>query len=80
MNFKPKNFKLEKSNRIQKLILNRPKNLNVFNLDTLNEFRSVLMQLAKDDSINVLILKSSHDKVFTAGADINDYEIANHKD
>jgi enoyl-CoA hydratase/carnithine racemase len=72
MPLKLKNFKFEKSKGIGKLILNRPKYLNVFNLDTLTEFRNTLMQLAKDESIVVLILKSNHEKVFTAGADIRE--------
>ena len=72
MKYTLKNLKFEKSKRIGKLTLNRPKQLNVFNLETLTEFRNILMKLSKDDSINVLIFRSSHDTVFTAGADIHE--------
>lgn len=72
---KLKNFKFENSKGIGRLILNRPKHLNVFNLETLTEFRDTLMHLAKDKSIVVLIFKSSHEKVFTAGADIREMMI-----
>jgi enoyl-CoA hydratase len=72
MGYDTKNLGLEISDKVAKLILNRPKQLNVFNLETLTEFRNILMQLAKDESFNVLIIKSSHDKVFTAGADIRE--------
>jgi enoyl-CoA hydratase len=72
MPFKQKNLKFEKSKQIGRLTLNRPKQLNVFNLETLTEFRDILMHLANDNSFNVLILRSSHEKVFTAGADIRE--------
>ncbi len=67
-----KNLRVEISKDIGKIILNRPKQLNVFNLETLNEFRDTLMKLSKEESFNVLILKSNHDSVFTAGADIRE--------
>jgi enoyl-CoA hydratase len=72
MQYDLKNFKFEKTKRIGKLTLNRPKQLNVFNLETLTEFRDILMKLEKNETFNVLILRSSHDTVFTAGADIHE--------
>ncbi len=72
MELKLKNFKYDFSKGVGRLILNRPKNLNVFNLETLTEFRNALMQLSKDNSIIVLIFKSGHERVFTAGADIQE--------
>ena len=72
MEEKTRNLDLEITDGIAKLSLNRLKNLNVFNLETLTEFRSVLMKISKDDSIIVLILRSNHEKVFTGGADIQE--------
>jgi enoyl-CoA hydratase len=72
MSYNLKNLSFSLSNQIGKLSLNRPKQLNVFNLETLTEFRDILMKLGKEDSMNVLILRSNHDKVFTAGADIRE--------
>lgn len=72
MQYKLNNLKFTKSKRIGKLTLNRPEHLNVFNLETLTELRDILMKLDKDESFNVLILGSSHDTVFTAGADIRE--------
>jgi enoyl-CoA hydratase len=72
MSYNLKNLSFSLSNQIGKLSLNRPKQLNVFNLETLTEFRDILMKLGKEDSMNVLILRSNHDKAFTAGADIRE--------
>ena len=72
MAFDLKNFKLDITKNIARLSLFRPKDMNVFNLETLTEFRNALMHLSKDDSINVLIFRSGHGKIFTAGADIHE--------
>lgn len=72
MAYNLKNFKFKVTNRIGRLTLDRPKQLNVFNLETLTEFRDILMKLAKEEPMNVLIFDSSHDKIFTGGADIRE--------
>jgi len=72
MAYNLKNFKFKVTNRIGRLTLNRPEQLNVFNLETLTEFRDILMKLAKEESMNVMIFASSHDKIFTGGADIRE--------
>jgi enoyl-CoA hydratase len=55
---------------ICQITLNRPKALNVFNEETLNEFYSVLGDVEKNENAHVVVLLSACEKAFTAGADI----------
>lgn len=52
--------------------LNRPKVLNVFNEETLNEFSDILDKIGNDRKIKVVVLLSACEKAFTAGADIKE--------
>ncbi len=52
------------------LTLNRAKNLNVFNEETLNEFFNVLDEISQKETVKVVVLLSACEKAFTAGADI----------
>ena len=52
------------------ITLNRPKHLNVFNEETLNEFANVLDSVGKNEAVKVVVLLSACEKAFTAGADI----------
>lgn len=54
------------------LTFNRPKALNALNSALLNELSEALDQVAKDDSIKVLILTGAGEKAFVAGADISE--------
>lgn len=62
----------EKNESIATVQFNRPGSMNAFNLEMLNELTAVFDEIARDDSIRVMILKGS-DKVFAAGADIRDF-------
>ncbi|MGB0846844.1 MAG: enoyl-CoA hydratase/isomerase family protein [Thiolinea sp.] len=52
------------------LTVNRPKQLNALNQQTLEEIRAAAQQLAMQQDIRVLIVTGSGDKSFIAGADI----------
>lgn len=54
------------------ITLNRPKQLNVFNEETLNEFYGVLDGISQNKEAKVVILLSACEKAFTAGADIKE--------
>ncbi|MEX2589899.1 MAG: enoyl-CoA hydratase-related protein [Chitinophagales bacterium] len=51
--------------------LNRPKQLNALNLQTMGELRDALKMLDDDDSVRVIIL-TGNEKAFAAGADIKE--------
>ncbi|MCX7913693.1 MAG: enoyl-CoA hydratase-related protein [Thermodesulfovibrionales bacterium] len=57
---------------IGEIILNRPNNLNTFNIPLAKEFDKALYELDKDDRVRVIILKGTG-KVFCAGIDISDF-------
>lgn len=59
------------------ITLNRPKFLNVFNEETLNEFEEVLDAVGTDRKYKVVVLLSACEKAFTAGADIKEMEKMN---
>lgn len=65
------NLILELRDQIAILTINRPKALNALNGATLEELFHVFTELAKDDSIRVIILTGSGEKAFVAGADIS---------
>ena len=62
-------IRLEQSDHVATLFLNRPDNLNAYNLLMLNELRNALDEIAVNEEIHALIL-TGEGKVFSAGADI----------
>ena len=54
--------------------LNRPKQLNALNHQTIAEIGDVLDRIADDEAIRALIITGSGDKAFCAGADIAELE------
>lgn len=66
------NLLLEKDNGIGIITLNRPKALNALNAATIYEMDELLDIIAKDDSIQVVIVTGSGEKAFVAGADITE--------
>lgn len=66
-----KNLLLECDEDIAIVTINRPKALNALNSDTLLELSTVLDELGRDSSVNVVILTGSGEKAFVAGADIS---------
>jgi enoyl-CoA hydratase/carnithine racemase len=62
-------IRCEKSDNVATIILNRPQNMNTFNLLMFNELASILEEVALDDEIRVVIL-TGEGRAFSAGADI----------
>lgn len=57
---------------IATLTINRPKNLNALNQQTLEEIEAAVHSLQKNDEAKVLIITGSGEKAFVAGADIKE--------
>jgi enoyl-CoA hydratase/carnithine racemase len=70
MDKQSENIIVEIEDGICTITLNRPKALNVFNEETLNEFWDTLENVEKDENVKVVVLLSASKKAFTAGADI----------
>lgn len=67
------NILSEQNGYVLTLTINRPKQLNALNKDTINELGSALVKANKDESIGVVILTGSGEKAFVAGADIKEF-------
>jgi enoyl-CoA hydratase len=64
------NLLYENQDGIAYITMNRPKALNALNQETLEELNQLMDALAKDSSVQVVILTGSGEKAFVAGADI----------
>ena len=66
------NIRVETSESIATLAINRPSVKNALNLETVNECHQALNELAADERVGVLILTGAGESSFVSGADIND--------
>ena len=66
----------EKSDSIAYITLNRPKVLNVYNIQMRDELYQVLGAIKEDCEVRVAILKGAGEKAFCAGADLKDFLLA----
>ena len=64
------NLLYENQDGVALITMNRPKALNALNRETLEELNQLADILAKDSSVQVVILTGSGEKAFVAGADI----------
>jgi len=64
------NVKLEVEDRIGIVTINRPKELNALNVETLSDLIEAFQQIEEDDEIGGVLLTGSEKKSFVAGADI----------
>ncbi len=62
-------IELKRDGEIARLILNRPKAYNAFNLEMVGLFAEYLISLSKDDSVSALII-TGEGRAFCAGGDL----------
>lgn len=67
------NILTEEKGGIQLITINRPKQLNALNKDTIAELHEALKEADENRAIRVIILTGSGDKSFVAGADIKEF-------
>ena len=65
--------RLEKSESVATVTLNRPEKMNAYNSIMLNELVSVLKDVALDDDIRAVII-TGEGRAFCAGADVQDID------
>jgi enoyl-CoA hydratase len=63
-------LKYEVIEKIGIITINRPKALNAFNNDVLDEFNNLLGEIEKDNSVEVVIITGEGERAFCAGADL----------
>jgi enoyl-CoA hydratase/carnithine racemase len=63
----------EKNNHIAYVTLNRPKALNVYNIQMRDDLFEVLSAIKDDNEARVVIFKGSGEKAFCAGADLSEF-------
>jgi len=63
----------EKEDGLAYITLNRPRVLNVFNVQMRDELYQVLAAIKDDSDIKVVILKGAGEKAFCAGADLSEF-------
>jgi enoyl-CoA hydratase/carnithine racemase len=64
--------RVEVSESIATLTIDRPEVKNALDLETVNEVRAALARLAADEQAGVLIITGAGETAFVSGADIND--------
>lgn len=66
------NIRVDTSDSIATLTVDRPAVKNALNLETVHEMRRALDELAMDETAGVLIITGAGETSFVSGADIND--------
>jgi len=67
------NLLTETTGHIHRITINRPKQLNALNKETISELHEALKTADADAAIGVIILTGSGEKSFVAGADIKEF-------
>ncbi len=67
------NILTEQNGQVLGIIINRPKQLNALNKETIAELHNALKAADEDPGIGVIILTGSGEKSFVAGADIKEF-------
>jgi len=67
------NILIENTDSVRTITINRPKQLNALNSQTINELSLALQEGEKDTSVKVINLTGSGEKAFVAGADIKEF-------
>ena len=67
------NITITTENKKAVVTINRPKQLNALNRETIEELNGAITKLSADDDIRVIILTGAGEKAFVAGADIKEF-------
>ena len=67
------NILVVQNNKICTITINRPKQLNALNTETISELSEALKSAEKDNNTRAIILTGSGEKAFVAGADIKEF-------
>jgi len=67
------NLLVTTENQIATITINRPKQLNALNKETIEELHNALKAADEDSNVGVVILTGSGEKAFVAGADIKEF-------
>ena len=67
------NILLETSKKISYVTINRPKQLNALNSETIEELHTVILELEKNKNVRCIIVTGNGSKSFVAGADIKEF-------
>ena len=67
------NILVERKGQIEVITINRPSQLNALNKETIQELNAALVAADQDRGVGVIILTSSGEKAFVAGADIKEF-------
>ncbi len=59
---------------IRLLTVNRPKQMNALNTETIEALAAAIQQVAVDTKASVLLITGAGDKAFIAGADISEFQ------
>ena len=67
------NILVAQKEAVQYITINRPKQLNALNKQTIEELNVAFTKAEEDENTRVIILTGSEDKAFVAGADIKEF-------
>ncbi len=67
------NILTEQKGQIEYITINRPKQMNALNKETIEELHNALKSADEKNDVGVIILTGSGDKAFVAGADIKEF-------
>jgi enoyl-CoA hydratase len=67
------NILLEVNEKVATITINRPKQLNALNKNTISELGEAFTSLDNDSSIKAIVITGSGEKSFVAGADIKEF-------
>jgi enoyl-CoA hydratase len=70
---KYQNILLSIENQVAIITINRPKQLNALNTQTIKELNECFIYCSKNLDVRVIIITGSSDKAFVAGADIKEF-------
>ena len=73
------NILIKKNESFQIITINRPKQLNALNKQTINELNTAILNAEKDASVRVIVITGAGEKAFIAGADIKFMQSLNRK-